>query len=73
MTTRPIAKVYVLVCTNSVLIIANNVLVRVARAYVLDELLKIKHRIFIVLPNGSAIETMNTCGPANVPITRFLS
>jgi hypothetical protein len=73
LTARPIAKVNVLVCANPVLTKANNVLVRVVAAYVLNELLQIKYRVFIVLLDSRAMETMNIFVRINVPITRFLS
>ncbi len=57
----PIAKVNVLTCTNFVLIIADNVLVSVVRAYVVNELFQIKHCKLIVLPDGFTL----------VPVTRF--
>jgi hypothetical protein len=43
LTARPIAKVNVLACTNLVLIVANNVLVSVVCAYVVNKLFQIKH------------------------------
>ncbi len=72
LTARLIAKVDVLVRTDSVLVKTNNVLVCVVSAYILNELLKIKHRIFIVFPGSRAIETNNILVTFNVPITRFL-
>jgi hypothetical protein len=49
LTARSIAKFNVLVCSYSVLIIADDVLVRIVRADVVDKLFELVHRIIVIL------------------------
>jgi hypothetical protein len=68
LTARPIAEFNVLICSHSVLIISDDALVRVVRAYIVNTLFKLVHRFLCSCLYGQQIVQARTPFPLFVLI-----